>query len=218
MKSLPKLNLIINHLVLIATFVFLIFGLSNGAKTLDFYFNGYRVEATVDFIVDTDEENFIRYSYIVEGKLYKGTFNNSKDYSKGDKINVYVKNNDPSESIVYSWNLVISIGLVVVFLPVFIYYLILLYKYYSFVYNANKALERNVFRECTIMDVNQIFKKELSGIVPLIVTCIDENNNEYKSNLIYCSIQNPLSIINYKIKVYQYKDFYYVDIDSIKHN
>ena len=68
------------------------------------------------------------------------------------------------------------------------------------------------------MDVNQIFKKELSGIVPLIVTCIDKNNNEYKSNLIYCSIQNPLSIINYKIKVYQYKDFYYVDIDSIKHN
>lgn len=215
MKSIPKINLLINHLVLIATFVFAIFGISNGIKTLNFYFNGYKVEATVDFVVDTDEENFIRYSYLIDGNLYKGTFNNSKDYSKGDKINVYVSNDDPSESIVYSWNLAISIGLILFFLPVFIYYLIKIYKYYEFVYKANKALERNVYRECVITDINQIFKKELSGLVPFIVTCVDNNNKEYKSNLIYTNIDKPSSILNYSIKVYQYKDFYYVDIDSI---
>ena len=221
MKSIPKINLFINHIVLFISLLFLIFGLSNGMKSLSFYFFGEKLTAKVIVQIDIEDKNYITYEYEYNGNKYTSDFNNlDNKYKKGDTLTVYVNKTNPEESLVLSWNFTISLIFIIVSLPVFVIYLVIIIKYYRFIILSKKAINLNKPVKCLITDVIIKENKELSGTIPFIIKC-ENDNKQYQSNLIYCEIKNPESIINYSINVYRIFNlskeiFYYVDIDSIE--
>lgn len=213
-STIPKPKIISYWLIFFVCALFFNFGIFINLKTIIFYAFGETVEAEIYTIIESEDNNFMKYIYYINGERYEKTTEfYSTDYNVGDKLNLYYFKSNPNNCILINQNNLYSLIYIIAFIVPFLIYLFKLINHYKYNNKVKKVLNKS-FRIGVIKKIDIKDNLESLGYTPFIIEC-ESNGIIYKSNLLYSDIKDPTSIINYKVKIFYTNDFYYIDFNSI---